>query len=101
MPAADPIRSGYRQLLKSICRNLEQEQRVYFVKYAKQLFLATDVRGSPGDRLRIAQEYASHLDAVSRHRDTLTRYNITTNRDGSQREHVKSIAQKVGLEVPD
>lgn len=100
MPAADPVRTGYRQLLKSIRRNLDQGQREHLLQYARQLFMSTEVRGNVSDRLRIASEYASHLDAVSHHRGILTRYNITTGRDGSQRQHVESIARKVGLEVP-
>lgn len=101
MPAVDQVRSGYRQLLKSICRNLDQDQRVHFLQYARQLFLSTEVRGSVTHRLRIASEYASHLDAVTKHRDVLTRYNITTSRDSSQLESVRSIARRVGLEVPE
>lgn len=100
MPAVNQVRSGYRQLLKSICRNLDQGQRWHLVQYARQLFLSNEVRGTVTDRLRIASEYASHLDAVSHHREVLRRYNIATSRDGSQRESVQNIARKVGLEVP-
>ena len=101
MPDANQVRSAYRQLVKSLCRNLDQGQRRHMIQYAKQLFLSREMRGTVTDRLRIASEYATHLDAVSRHREVLTRYNITTSRDGSQRENVQSIARKVGLEVPE
>ena len=100
MTAADPVRRGYRQLLKSICRNVSHGQRTHLLQYARHLFLSTEQRGPVADALRVAATYAGHLDAVSHHREVLTRYNITTNRDGSQKEHVQSIARKVGLEVP-
>lgn len=62
--------------------------------------MSTEQRGPAIGALRVAATYVGHLDAVTHHREVLTRYNITTNRDGSQKEHVETIARKVGLEVP-
>jgi hypothetical protein len=94
------VRKAYRLLLRSISRNFDSSHRCHMQQYARDVFSSDEVRSQVGDRLRIATELAHHLDAVSRHRDVLLRYNITSNRDAAQREHVETIANRVGLQVP-
>ena len=50
--------------------------------------------------LRLAEEYATHLTRMEEHTSTLSRYNIAIDRDGGNMEHVKSIANRCGLQVP-
>jgi hypothetical protein len=94
---------SYRSLLRSLRANLDRDSRQYYVSYVREQFRRhSDPVEEDKQRalLRIAQEYAQHLHNTAEHTQLLKTYNITVNRDGSQRENVAAIAHKVGLQVP-
>lgn len=90
----------YRNLLKAINCTIDPPYSSVYVEFVRGQFK----RGAPADsavRLQLGAEAANHFVAVDSHRKVLTRYNITTNRDAAQREHVESVARRVGLVVPE
>lgn len=90
----------YRSLLKAINRTIDLPHSAVYVDFVRGQFK----RGAAADsavRLQLGDEAAKHLVSVDSHRKVLERYNITTNRDAGQREHVESVARRVGLVVPN
>lgn len=89
----------YRKLLKAIRSSIDLPYRSDYVDFVRGQFRhqTQDRRGM----LQLGEETADHLIEVGNHRAVLTRYNITTNRDAAQLDHVKSVARRVGLVVPD
>jgi hypothetical protein len=93
------IRS-FRKLLRSIHQSIDCKNRRPFVEFVKGQYRSCRDEGSKTTSLQLASELADHLQVLRSHRETLRRYNITINRDASQREYVESVAQRVGLKVP-
>lgn len=94
----------YRRLLTALRRKLGSDKDKFFADYVRNQFRARSGLQEPASfskLLTLADEYALHLDKTTAHTDMLKRYNITVNADTSQRAQVQSIANKVGLTVPE
>ena len=94
---------AYRSLLRSLRGTLGDSNREYFVEFVRREFKESARSGDHVDvqaKLRMAKEYSEHLVKSVEHASILRRYNITVSRDGSQKDNVKAIANKVGLTVP-
>lgn len=96
--------ASYRALLRSLRLTCTSEpDRQYFGQYIRRQF---DIREAVTDEkqvqqlTRLAHQCAAHFRGTADHTAVLKRYNITVNRDGSQKEHVKAVAGRVGLTVP-
>lgn len=89
----------YRKLLKAICSSIDRPHRPDYIQFVRAHF--RQCAEDSHSRLLLGKETAKHLIEVGNHREVLTRYNITTNRDAAQLDNVKSVAKRVGLVVPD
>lgn len=93
----------YRRLLTALRRKLGAKDQ-YFADYVRTQFRARSHLQRTDEfkkLLTLADEYALHLDKTTAHTDMLKRYNITVSADTSQRAQVQSIANRVGLTVPE
>lgn len=101
---APPPLHTYRRLLRVVGKYLETgpspgPYRLYVQQeFRKRAHLSDPAAVAP--LLRVADEYAVHLDRIQEHAHTLGLYNIAIDRAGAQRDHIRSIAEKVGLYVP-
>lgn len=104
IPMAAPAQHTYRKLLRAVAKHLETGTSPGpYRRYVQHEFRAASSMSSSAAaaaRLHMADEFATHLDRIQEHNKTLALYNIAIDRAGAQRDHVRSIAEKVGLYVP-